>query len=610
MTITQPVLTPSVIWRRLRLSASLAFSTSPGSLSLAAVCGLALGCAPVIGAYIFGMLLTRVTQFAPPAALLGLLFPFIGITALAAIAVGVSQYADNNLSRQTQRVVQRKIFEALTFRLKGLSKLESPAFQDRIHLALMTAYRGPTQVVTCGLGILQSLATLFGFLIVLISMNPWFVAICIAAALPTGYAKLLANRRANDDLWVVSKASRRELFYSALMTSPQAAKELRLLGLGRHFLEDMDREVAKGNDARGRADLRERKIETYSSALGALISGGGLLWALFTVVNGFLDIGALSVFVAAVAGFQGSAGSLIRYLAIIHQSILATEHFEEILHVDADLPEPSGARSTSALKDGIEFHDVWFRYSEGTPWVLKGLNLKFEAGVSTALVGVNGAGKSTIVKLIARLYDPTQGCITWDGDDIRDLNIDSLRDRIAAVFQDHMLYEATLAENIGFGDLKHLTDMNRVSNAASLAGAKSFIDGYPAGFSTMLTRIYGSSANDNMDLGIVPSGGQNQRIAIARAFMREGRDVFVLDEPTSGLDALAEAEIHLTLRRLRSTKTSILISHRLNTIQDSDQIIVIDGGTKVQEGKHAQLFLEGGIYRKLFSLQADGYRKS
>jgi ATP-binding cassette subfamily B protein len=236
------------------------------------------------------------------------------------------------------------------------------------------------------------------------------------------------------------------------------------------------------------------------------------------------------------------------------------------------------------------------------------VDLSIPAGQAVALVGRNGAGKSTLVKLLCRLYDPTHGAITWDGVDLRELDLAALRERIGAVFQDYVEYELSAAENIGLGDLSVFDDRGRIEAAARRAGLHDALVALPNGYDTLLTRMFFDHADrDDPETGVLLSGGQGQRLALARAFLRDRRDLLILDEPSAGLDAAAEAEIHNQLREHRAGRTSLLISHRLNTVRDAGAIIVLGDGQVVERGDHASLLAAGGEYAQLFRLQARGY---
>jgi ATP-binding cassette subfamily B protein len=224
-----------------------------------------------------------------------------------------------------------------------------------------------------------------------------------------------------------------------------------------------------------------------------------------------------------------------------------------------------------------------------------------------ALVGLNGAGKSTIVKLLCRFYDPERGEISWDGVDLRDMDPAALRRRIGVVFQDFMSYDMTAAENIGVGDLDRIGDRAAVTAAARRAGAHDSVARLPRGYDTPVSRTFLFGANGGEDAGVTLSGGQWQRVALARALLRDQVDLVVLDEPSSGLDPDAEYAVHATLAEHRAGRTSVLISHRLNTVRDAEQIVVLRDGVVVERGSHDDLLRGDGGYARLFRLQARGY---
>jgi ATP-binding cassette subfamily B protein len=235
------------------------------------------------------------------------------------------------------------------------------------------------------------------------------------------------------------------------------------------------------------------------------------------------------------------------------------------------------------------------------------LNLTIPCGQTVALVGHNGGGKSTLVKLLCRFYDPTRGQILWDGVDIRDVSPIDLRARMGAVFQDFVEYELSVEENIAVGDLAAAAEPGRIDAAARDAGIHEKIESMPRGYRTMLSRAF---VDEEAETGVDLSGGQWQRIALARAFLRHDRDLMILDEPSAGLDPQAEHQVHTRLRMLRASRTSLIISHRLGAVRDADRIVVLADGAVAEEGTHAELMAAGGQYAELFEHQAAGYREA
>jgi ATP-binding cassette subfamily B protein len=265
-----------------------------------------------------------------------------------------------------------------------------------------------------------------------------------------------------------------------------------------------------------------------------------------------------------------------------------------------------GTASPAPLRTAIVLEDVWFRYDHNGPWILRGANLAVPAGRSLGLVGRNGAGKSTVVKLLCRFYDPERGRILWDGVDIREYAVADLRRRIATAFQDFQVYDLTIADNIGVGDLDRVGDRRAYERAAALAGLADDIAALPRRYETLLSRAF--FHDDSDDAGTSLSGGQNQRLALARTLMREDADLLILDEPSSGLDAQAEHHVYSTLRAYRAGRTSVLISHRLAAMREADLIAVLDGGVIAEQGTHDELVASAGLYADLYALQAAGYR--
>jgi ATP-binding cassette, subfamily B, bacterial len=251
------------------------------------------------------------------------------------------------------------------------------------------------------------------------------------------------------------------------------------------------------------------------------------------------------------------------------------------------------------LERGIEFHRVSFRYPDREEYALRDVSLTIKPGEKIALVGANGAGKTTFVKLLTRLYDPSEGQVLIDGIDLREVDPKDLQKRIGVIFQDFVKYYLPARENVGFGQIDQLDNEPRIVDSATRAGADATIRALPQGYDTMLGKWF--------DRGHDLSGGEWQKVALARAFMRDA-EVLVLDEPTAALDALNEYAIFQRFRELTDNKIALLISHRFSTVRMADRIVVLDSGRVVETGTHAELLALGGEYAKLFTIQAEGYR--
>jgi ATP-binding cassette subfamily B protein len=531
---------------------------------------------------------------------------------IATVVVSVLPRSIQYLRAQSDRVVsvlaQDRMFSAVD-RFHGLSRFEDPVFLDHLRLAQQSSGSTPGMVVSSVLESAKGIVTASGFLGSLVLLNPVMAAVVLGAAIPMFVAQLSLSRQRAAMTWGISPIQRREFFYARLLSSVEAAKEIRLFGAGAFLRSRMLAERAAANRQLRRMDRRELRVNGGLALLSAIISGGGLLWAVELASTATIGIGDVTMFIAAVAGVQGAVASVVSSAASAHQQLLLFGHYLAVTRAEPDLSVPAVAGTLPALRGGIELRDVWFRYSDDHPWVLRGVNMFIPYGRAIALVGRNGCGKSTLVKLLCRFYDPVRGTIRWDGVDIRTIPVEDLRAAITAVFQDFMHYDMTAAENIGLGEVAAIPDRTRIERAGALTGIHETLTALPRGYQTLLTRMFTSEADkQDPETGVVLSGGQWQRIALARAMLRERRDLLILDEPSSGLDAVAEHEVHTRLRDYRAGQTSVLISHRLGAVRDADGIVVLAAGQVVEHGTHDELVARGGEYATLFRLQASGYQ--
>jgi ATP-binding cassette subfamily B protein len=533
--------------------------------------------------------------------------PVAGLVALG-LASGVLPHVTGYLRGESDRRLDLMLQDRLYTRVnqfQGLSRFEDPAFLDELRMATQ-ATGGAMGPITSGLfDLCRNVIALAGLLGALAVLSPLMAGLVAVAALPTLAARMSLEKRRTKMLAGQSAAARRQIFYSSLLTDVEAAKEVRLFGLGDFLRRRVIGELTTMQTAERRLDRREALTQSSLATLSALVSGIGLVWAVYSALAGRLTLGDVTAFAAAVAGTQAALIATVENAANAGHSLLLFDHHERVMSLSDDLPPPHRPAALPALRRGIELRDVWFRYAEGHPWVLRGVDLTIPHGASVALIGLNGAGKSTLIKLLCRFYDPSRGAILWDGVDIRDVPPADLRARMGVLFQDYMSYDLTAAENIGVGEIESMSDRTRIQAAAEMSGADQTVRALPHGYDTMLSRIFFGPEDDT---GVVLSGGQWQRLALARALVREQRDLLILDEPSSGLDAEAEYEVHRRLREHRAERTSLLVSHRLGAVRDADLIVVLGDGRIVEQGTHDDLIAADSGYARLFETQASGYR--
>ncbi|MEV7579120.1 ABC transporter ATP-binding protein [Streptomyces erythrochromogenes] len=597
--------------RALMAAFGLAFAAAPVLVALHVVLVLLVSTFPVAVGWATKLTLDAVTEgdgFAAAAVPVACL-------AVAGIAQAAAPHAlaylRAELDRSIGMLAQNRLFRAVGT-IVGLGPFENPAFLDRLRLAKQSGRHAPGAATDGLLGAVGALVTLVGFMASLTVVAPAMTAFVALFSVPVLVAEVLLARRRARALWTIGPAERRELFYDQLLTSVAAAKEIRLLGIAGHFLGRMQCERRAADTVIRREDRREVFAQSALAVLAACVAAAGLLWAVSSAVAGTLSAGDVAIFVAAVAGVQSASALLAAETGRTHQALELFEHYRAVTAAEPDLPAPATPRMLPGLSRGIEFSDVSFRYGPEHPWVLRHVSFTIPFGQAVALVGLNGAGKSTLVKLLCRFYDPTEGQILWDGVDIREVDPAALRDRLGAVFQDFMHYDLPAREAIALGDLSAVDDLPRIEEAARRAGVHRTLSELPHGYETLLSRTFfaGQDLGEaDTEAGVMLSGGQSQRLALARAFLRADRDLLILDEPSAGLDAEAEYEIHTALTRLRGGRTSVLISHRLGSVREADHIVVMADGSVAEQGRHLDLMAKDGVYARLFTLQASGYRQ-
>ena len=532
------------------------------------------------------------------------LLALVGVA--AAMVPPLTQYLQSQVRRAVGEVVQERLATAVTGTV-GIGGLEEPAAQDRLRLAWQATSSGPDQMLSAVSGAVQAAVGVVGFTGTLAAMNPWLALLGCLAAVPRLVTQLGVNRARNGMMLRTSGTIRRQMTVRALLLDANSGMELRLFGLGGFFRARLATDLRAVNQAERRVDRRALLSQAPLALLGAAIAAGGLVWSIAMADRGRLTVGDVTVFVAALAAVQSGLASMVQNVAVLDMSAVSFRHLLDALHGSG--PRPAAGGAPGPLRTGIELRDVWFRYREDGPWILRGVDLTIRPGQTLALVGANGAGKSTLVKLLCRFYEPTRGRILWDGADLDGLDPERLRDRISAVFQNPTRYDLTAGENIGLGAVDLVEDTDRIRRSAARAGIAPAIEALPDGYRTMLSRVIASPTPGGPAAhGTQLSGGQWQRVGLARGFMREGADLLILDEPSASLDPDAEYQIRTGLRALRATGAALLISHRLSDVRTADRVVVLGGGRILEEGSHEELIEQGGEYARLFALQADGYQ--
>lgn len=483
-----------------------------------------------------------------------------------------------------------------------LSHFQDPEFYDKLTRARREAASRPLALAAELLGLAGATATLIGFIALLLSLSPLAVLVLVAAAFPAALAELRFSRQAYDLRHRRATEARQLSYLEYVLASDEHAKEVMMLGLGPPLLA---RYEAIGErlfrEERG-LSVRRTLWVTLLSQLGTLSFYGCYLWIVWRAVAGELGLGEMTLYVVAFRQCQQSFQSILLGLGSLVEHELYMSNLLEFLAIPTGSTERRAlppAPAESPQERGIRFEGVGFRYPGQREFALRNIDLFVPAGETMALVGHNGAGKTTFIKLLTGLYEPTEGRVLLDGRDLRSIPRDELRRRLAVMFQDYNQYQLTARENVGYGSPEQIEDGARIARAVDDGGAREVVDALPQGLGTQLGRWFPG--------GVELSGGQWQRVALARAFMRREADVLVLDEPTAALDIDAEAEVFARVRSLAAGRTLLLISHRFANVRTADRIVVLERSGVVEAGTHDQLIARGGLYAAMFRKQAQGY---
>jgi len=586
-------------------SLALGWRTSPAGSSAQLALTIVVGALPAPAAWFGKLLMDELARGEAASTILVVRYAVAGSGVIAVVAIGghlmtlLGQY--NRLAASA--VLEARLFDRVN-RLVGLRYFEDPAYHDRLRLAQLSAQEAPGEVANCATQTLRALVALSGFLVVVVHLwPPMLVLVLVCAAVALGAQAWLA-RVNTDAIRERARSDRQRAVFQLMLVDARAAKETRIYGLGRFFHDRMMRAMRRGMAIDMAVGRREAVVQSAFAVVGGAIAVVGTVVVARRVTTGAATVGDVAFLTAAIAGLQAGLSGIIESFGRATQ---AARLLAEIAAIEDATDLPAGKGPVPPLRGGIELRDIWFRY-EGGPWVLRGVSVTIAHGRAVGLVGLNGAGKSTLVKLLCRFHDPERGQILWDGTDIREFEVHALRRRIAATYQDYVTFDLTAAESIGVGDLAHAGDAGRVRAAATRADVHDIIARLPRGYATMVSRLLHGEEEDEQ--GVMLSGGQAQRLALARSLMRDDADLAILDEPSAGLDALAEHRIHTALRERRRGRTTLMISHRLSALRDADVIVVLADGAVAEQGTHDELFASGGGYAQLFAVQAAGYRES
>ena len=476
-----------------------------------------------------------------------------------------------------------------------LAFYESPDFYDHLHRARAEASYRPIALLETFGGVIQNGITLVAMLAVIAGFGLWLPAALLLSALPAFAVVLRYAAMQHRFRMRTTSMERRAWYYDWLLTSGETAPEVRLFALGDYFYTAYRGLRTRLRNERIALARGEGLAELSAGASSLVVTAAALVWAVWKTLHGLLSPGDLALFYQAFQQGSGLARTLLENIGQLYQNSLFLGNLFEFLALEPQIKSPQRPiPAPMQLREGITFSNVAFRYPDAPKLALDDFTLQVPAGHIVAIVGPNGAGKSTLAKLLCRFYDPEAGAIRIDGTDLRDFPIEELRQRITVLFQQPVHYNATVRENIAFGDLSKDLTNGAVRAAAETADAEMFIRRLPNGYENLLGHWF--------EKGVELSVGEWQRIALARAFLRHA-PIVVLDEPTAAMDPWAEAQWLSRFREFAAGRTAIIITHRFTTAMLADEIHVIDDGHVIESGSHTELIARAGRYAQWWSAQ-------
>jgi len=580
----------------------LVWEAAPGVVVAELVIRAVTGLLPLAMLWVTKFIIDDIVNYTKHASAMPSYFWWLVVTEFALACLGTilsraTDFCDAVLADKYARYISTKIMDHGS-RL-DLTAYEDPVFYDKMERARVQGTDRIVMIQASG-RLFQQFITTASLAAGIIKFSPLLLVGLIVCVVPafigeTHFAFL------GYSLNFQQTPAKREMEYLRILGgSKESAKELKLFGLGPFFVQRYTKisDTLHGQNV----SLAKRKllVGAFLTLLGTTGYYGTYGYVIYETIAGLLTIGTLTFLAGAISGASTNIQQLFStFSSIADQALFMADLLEFFEMKPKVVSKPNGLQVPRPITKGFEFRDVCFSYPGNSRLVLDHINFRLRPSERIALVGENGQGKTTIVKLLTRLYDVTSGQILLDGIDIREYDLEDLWREIGVIFQDFMRYEMTAARNIGLGRIEHCDDEFRIRAAAQKSFAEQIIRRLPKGFQqTLGVRFEG---------GVELSGGEWQRIALARAYLRDAQ-VLILDEPTAALDARSEHDLFQRFADLTAEKMSVLISHRFSTVRMADRILVLEAGKIAEQGAHDELVKYGGRYAEMFELQAANYR--
>ena len=588
----------------------LVWKAGPPLVVVLAALVIGAGLLPIVSIWLGKFIIDTVVQgLAAGRSDYGNLLRLLGLQA----GVTVLLYIVRNVSEALTGIEGERVADQIRSRILkkagnlDLAFYENPEFYDKLQNALNEIGNRPLSLVQSMFSTVRELFALATIFTILTRLHWLIPLLLVAVTVPRTLVETHYGRSRWSLMTLRAPEARKANYFFSLLTSRWSAKEVQLFGLREYFsnaYRDKWRKFIKQNSS---LIIARSKNVTLLGMFASLAAAACYMYVVLRTATGSITLGELTLYSQSVIMCQVSLANIFTRMSSLYENGLFLGNLfsfldispEDIMGSLVNLPsEHDPLRFPCPMRKGLEFKGVSFRYPGTDHAAIQDISFSISPGEKVAIVGENGAGKTTLVKLVTRLYDPTEGEILLDGHNLREYDLSDFQEKLSVIFQDFIRYEFTARENIGLGDVQHLTEISRIEMAAEKSGADSVIAKLPKGYETILGRRFAAE----VDL----SWGQWQRVALSRAFMRDAQ-IFILDEPTAHLDALAEYQIYDRFAELIGDRNAILISHRFPAIRMADHILVVSDGRLVEEGSHEDLMNRNGEYSHMFRQQIKEY---
>jgi ATP-binding cassette subfamily B protein len=584
-------------------SLKLVWESAPGWASANTLLSLIRSVLPLLLVWLLKGVIDAITKasVSDGTPMINVLWPVIAMVAIWFLDEVSSDFSNYVRKKQSLKleVYMYGLLHSKAIKL-DLINFERPEYFDCLSRASREAPWRPNNILNNLVSIVRALLSLLLMAGLILTLN-WSLAVLLFVANIPGiwlrlhYADLLYNFQRQQ-----TPEARKSAYFNWLLTGDRPSREIRLFGLGNYFIDLFRKSFLKQKEEEINIIRKRTLIELISNLFKASALLITLLFIARQTITGNISLGEMAMFLVAFRQGMIYIKDLFGSLAALYEDGLFIGDTFEFLNLKENITAKEPVTDTLPLNKNIKVENLSFTYPGNNFSTISNVSFEIKKGEIIALVGSNGAGKSTLVRLLCRLYDPDSGDVKYDGKSIRNIDPDEYRKHFSVVFQDFMLYNLTVEENIRMGNIDGIKSDEKIKSAAVNVGVNKLIDDLPNGYSTVIGNLF----DDSREL----SWGEWQKIALARALFREA-PVLILDEPSSALDADTEYDIFSRFREIVKGRTSILISHRFTNVSLADRIIVLDKGTIAESGTHDELMKRGGMYYTMFSKQSSRFNK-